>query len=256
MLNMKRHELLVIDDDGVIRLAIRKYLEDGGYTVFTASNGTEAMNLIRIKRLDMILLDRGLPDAEGLDLISGIRKHSSAPIIVISSKDTSVDKVVGLEIGADNYLTKPLQKTELLAHVKAGIRRFQEGGKIQEMHTLPLTVRFGKWTMDCGQYQVFDDSGGSADLTTSEFRMLEALVRNAGRVMTRSQLLETSHPENLNVTDRAIDIQISRIRTKMRADSPRSDFIKTVRGIGYIFDRREPVPACRIQVDDNYTNNP
>jgi len=229
--------VLVVDDNAALRQTIRENLEEDGYVVFSAASGEEAMRIVRVKRADAILLDLVLPDADGLALISGIRAHTDAPLIVISGKDGWVDKVVGLEMGADDYLAKPFEMKELSARVKAGIRRYRggrDGRAAARAEPESRRIRFGGWVLDTGRFQVFDDKGTPAGLTSMEFRLLEALVRAPNRVLSREQLLDKAREGNLNVFDRAIDIQIARIRKKL-GDDPRSpDLIRTMRGVGYM----------------------
>lgn len=227
--------VLVIDDNDQLRGAIREVLELDGYTVFGASSGDEAMKILRNKKADAILLDLGLPDGDGLALLSGIKQLSGASVIVISGKGAWVDKVVGLEMGADDYLGKPFEMKELSARVKAGIRR-SKAVKAQPKEENPRKTRFGDLTLDSGRCQAFDGQGKSCELTAMEFRLLEALVGSAPRVLTREQLLDKARADNLNVGDRAIDIQIARIRKKIGDDPKEPKIIRTVRSIGYTLD--------------------
>ena len=225
---------LVVDDNDQLRATIRENLELDGYTVFGASCGTEAMKILRVKKPDTILLDLGLPDSDGLALMNGIRQLSDAPVIIISGKGAWVDKVVGLEMGADDYLGKPFEMKELSARVKAFIRRYKSRTASTTQEPPPRKFRFGRHVLDSGRCQAFDAEGRPCDLTTMEFRLLEALVAGAGRVLTREQLLDKARVDNLNVGDRAIDIQITRIRRKLGDDAKEPALIKTVRGIGYM----------------------
>jgi DNA-binding response OmpR family regulator len=224
--------VLVIDDNAELRAAMRENLELDGYTVFAASAGAEGLNILRAKRADMILLDLGLPDGDGLALIAAIRALTDAPLLVVSGKGALVDKVVGLEMGADDYLAKPFEMKELSARVKAGIRRYR--GRPAPREAAPLRIRFGRHVLDTGRCQAFDDGGNSCDLTTMEFRLLEALVQAPQRVLTREALLDRARANNFNVSDRAIDIQITRIRRKIGDGAREPRIIQTVRGIGYV----------------------
>src|SRR5690606_27753929 len=163
------------DDNAALRGTIRENLELDGYAVFNASSGEEALRILRAKRADAILLDLGLPDADGLALLARIRDLSDAPVIVISGKGEWVDKVVGLEMGADDYLGKPFEMKELAARVKAGIRRSKSRGKASEDKT-PRKWRIGRLTLDGALFQAYDETGASCDLTAMEYRLLEALA--------------------------------------------------------------------------------
>lgn len=215
---------------------MRENLELDGYTVFCASTGDEAMKILRVKKAEAILLDLGLPDGDGLSLISSIRQLTAAPVIVISGKGDLVDKVVGLEMGADDYLGKPFDMKELSARVKAGVRRYKNMLQPQAQEERPRKFRFGRHVLDTGRCQAYDAAGKSCDLTAMEFKLLETLVESAGRVLTREQLLDKARADNLNVSDRAIDIQVARIRRKIGDDAKEPRIIKTVRGIGYTLD--------------------
>src|SRR3990172_3404741 len=233
---MTKPNILVVDDDTALQDLIREVLEEDGYVVFSASNGKEALRLLKVKKTDTILLDLMLPDVDGLGLISDIRQLTAAPIIVISGKGNWVDKVVGLEIGADDYLGKPFELRELAARVKASVRRYKdqaEPRKNPDFVQQPR-IRFGALMLNGAKFQVFDAQDKSCELTAMEFRLLEALVKSPNCVISREQLLDKVHDENLNITDRAIDIQIARIRKKIGDNSKEPQIIKTVRGIGYM----------------------
>lgn len=224
--------VLVIDDNAALRGTIRENLELDGYAVFNASSGEEALRILRAKRADAILLDLGLPDADGLALLARIRDLSDAPVIVISGKGEWVDKVVGLEMGADDYLGKPFEMKELAARVKAGIRRSKSRGKASE-DKAPRKWRIGRLTLDGALFQAYDETGASCDLTAMEYRLLEALASAPNRVLTREQLLDRARKDNFEVGDRAVDIQIARLRKKIGDDPKSPAIIRTVRGVGY-----------------------
>lgn len=225
--------ILVIEDNLPVRDLMRESLEENGYVVFTASTGGEAMRILRVKGVDAVILDLVLPDGDGLVLMTDIRKATEAPVIVVSGKGSLVDKVVGLEMGADDYLGKPFEVTELLARVKANIRRFKKDtAKTANSFRKPC-IRFGAHVLDPNKFDVFDARGKSCKLTAMEFRLLEALVMAPNRVLSREQLLEKVRAEALNVNDRAIDIQIGRIRRKI-GDKGKTPLIVTVRSVGYM----------------------
>lgn len=230
---MNQSTILVIDDNAELRKLISQCLEQGGCAVFTASSGGEALNILRAKKVDTILLDLGLPDIDGLSLMSGIRQLSDAPVIVISGKKSTTDKIVGLEMGADDYLSKPFEFEELAARVKANVRR-HKGRNAADTAAVPQTITVGGLAIDGAQFQAFTTDGKSCGLTTMEFQLLQALAGCANRVMTRAQILDAFRAENPNINDRAIDIQISRIRKKIGDDPRDPRIIKTVRGIGYM----------------------
>jgi DNA-binding response OmpR family regulator len=231
--------VLIVDDNDALSATLRENLEDDGYEALRAATAAEALRLLKKGAPDLILLDLLLPDGDGLSLISSIRKCTDAPIIVISGKGAWVDKVVGLEVGADDYLAKPFEMKELLARVKAGLRRYK--GNQAAASDLPLRIRFGAHVLDAAKFQAFDQAGKSCELTAMEFRLLDALVRAAGRVLSREQLLDRAREGNPDVFDRAVDIQITRLRRKMGDDPKAPKIIQTVRGIGYAL-------ACETEV--------
>jgi two-component system phosphate regulon response regulator OmpR len=225
--------ILIIEDNVPVRELMRESLEENGYIVFAASGGGEALRILRVKAVDTVILDLVLPDADGLALLTDIRKLSEAPVIVVSGKGSLIDKVVGLEMGADDYLGKPFEVTELLARVKANVRRFKkETGKMAPAARKPA-IRFGSHVLDPNKFDAFDSRGKACRLTAMEFRLLEALVMAPNRVLSREQLLEKVRDEALNVNDRAIDIQIGRIRRKI-GDKGKTKKIVTVRSVGYM----------------------
>lgn len=233
-LSMSKPNILIIEDNLPVRELMRESLEENGNTVFTASDGGEALRILRVKGVDAVILDLVLPDGDGLALMAEIRKSTEAPVIIVSGKGALVDKVVGLEMGADDYLAKPFEVTEFLARVKANVRRF----KAQETKKNPVArkkpcIKFGSLMLDPNKFDVFDARGKACRLTAMEFRLLEALVMSPNRVLSREQLLEKVRAEALNVNDRAIDIQIGRIRRKI-GDKGKTQLITTVRSVGYM----------------------
>lgn len=233
---MASHKAIVlsIDDDVHLQNVVKTYLEDDGYRVVCLESGAQLKEFLP-QRFDVALLDLVLPDAEGFELIHKLRIHTNAPIIVVSGKSDTTEKIISLEMGADDYLTKPFEMRELSARIKAALRRVRE-----QMHILPSPantnkVHFGSWNLDRAQYQVYDDTGRSADLTTGEFQLLEALVMSAGRVLSREQLFDLTRAGNYDSYDRAIDIQIARIRKKIGDNAKDGQLLKTIRGIGYMF---------------------
>ncbi|MFN7112826.1 MAG: response regulator transcription factor [Alphaproteobacteria bacterium] len=235
--------VLTVDDDADLQVVMRHYLEAEGYQILSARSGAELLAKLESTAPDIILLDLILPDNDGLSLLGQIRSKCSAAVIVVSGKDETADRIVGLEMGADDYLTKPFEMRELSARIKAVLRR--TGGneapandKAAAAGNLAKAPRliFGGWVLDRRQYQLFDSEGKPADLTSGEFRLLEALVSAPHRVLSREQLFElTRGGSDFDSYDRAIDIQIARIRKKLQDDPKNPELIKTVRGVGYMF---------------------
>jgi len=236
--------VLSVDDDRDLQVVIRHYLEQEGYQILTASSGAELLSKLETAAPDIILLDLILPDNDGLSLLSQIRGKSKAAVIVVSGKDETADRIVGLEMGADDYLTKPFEMRELSARIKAVLRR-TNGAEAAVANDKPATdtavlakaqrICFDGWVLDRRQYQLFDEAGATADLTSGEFRLLEAMVTAPNRVLSREHLFELTRQGEFEAYDRAIDIQVARIRKKLNDDPRQPQLIKTVRGVGYMF---------------------
>lgn len=231
--------ILVVEDSKTIRDMVMECFAQEGYEVAGAESAADLQHKLKVVKPDTILLDLILPDGDGLSLIKNIREHTDVPVIVISGKADMVDKVVGLEMGADDYVGKPLQMKELSARVKAQLRRYQ-ALKSEQLPTSKsgrkseaVKIRFGRWVLDREKFQAMDETGHSANLTVKEFRLLEALVMEANKVFSREQLLDRARAGEYNTTDRAVDVQILRIRKKLGDISDPPEIIRAVRGIGY-----------------------
>jgi len=219
--------VLVVDDEPKITRLVRDYLDQAGLGVFEAATGRDALDLIDRERPDLIVLDLGLPDIDGLDVLREIRTTSSVPVIILTARSDETDLVVGLELGADDYVVKPFGTKELVARVRALLRRVQ----------LPDdddVIRIDDCLIDLPKMQV--SVGGSAiDLTATEFELVAKLARQPGRVFTRGQLLEAIHGIAFESYERAIDAHIKNIRRKIEQDPRKPHYLLTVRGIGYKF---------------------
>lgn len=224
--------ILCVDDDEGLLNVISQYLESDGAKVLTAQDSKTALEKIGMMPLDVILLDLVLPDGAGADLIPLFRSKSDAAIIVVSGKVDTMEKIICLEMGADDYITKPFELRELAARIKA-VRRRRNPEESKETTSTQKAERvmFMGWCLDRTQYQLFDEKKQSAGLTTGEFKLLEALVLSPRRAYSREQLFELTRDINFDGYDRAIDIQIARLRKKLQ----NPDLIKTVRGVGYMF---------------------
>ncbi|MCK6419190.1 MAG: response regulator transcription factor [Alphaproteobacteria bacterium] len=225
--------ILCVDDDENLQEVLKQYLEDNGANVMQALNGRDALEKAKTIHLDVILLDLALPDSAGVDLIKGMHDCTDAALIVVSGKSDTTEKIICLEMGADDYITKPFELRELAARIKAVRRRREVGESSKESTSTQKAerVKFMGWCLDRTQYQLFDENNQSAGLTTGEFKLLEALVLAPRRTYSREQLFELTRDANFDGFDRAIDIQIARLRKKL--GNP--DLIKTIRGVGYMF---------------------
>ncbi len=233
---MQKGIILSVDDDENLQTVVGHYLESNGYNVITANSVKEAIEKIDITKADVILLDLTLPDGEGLTLIPQFRGKTNAPIIIVSGKTDTTEKIVCLEMGADDYLTKPFEMRELSARITAVMRRVvnaQDSSDDEDNNDGSDILFEGGWRLDRGQYQLFDPANNSADLTTGEFQLLEALILNPNRALSREHLFDLTREGEFDAYDRAIDIQIARLRKKITTSD--KDVIKTVRGVGYMF---------------------
>ncbi len=239
---MKKGTILSVDDDAGLQTVIQQYLEDDGYNVITASSVASALEKAELGTIDVILLDLILPDGEGLSLIPQFQAKSSAPIIVISGKTETTEKIICLEMGADDYMTKPFEMRELSARVKAVLRRMNAVTQTASSASSPSSMKDREkiefadgWVLDRTQFQLFTPKNESADLTTGEFKLLEALILSANRALSRQHLFDLTRDGRFDVYDRSIDIQIARLRKKLGDDTKSPTIIKTVRGVGYMF---------------------
>ena len=217
--------VLVVDDEPKIVRLVRDYLEGAGFAVVTARDGPEALMRVRQERPDLVILDLGLPGLDGIDVTRRLRRDSGVPIIMLTARDEETDKVVGLELGADDYVTKPFSPRELTARVRAVLRR-QAGGTDAEV------IRAGDLVLDVPRLRA-EVAGRVVPLTATEFQLLATLARQPGRVFTRSQLLDAIHGVAFESYERAIDAHVKNIRRKLETDPRAPRHLLTVYGVGY-----------------------
>ena len=218
--------VLVVDDELKIARLIRDYLEQAGFVVATASDGKGAIAAARQLKPDLIVLDLGLPHIDGLDVIRALRMGSNVPVVVVTARADEADRVVGLELGADDYVVKPFSPKELVARVRAVLRRTEAARLGSEI------IRTGELTLDIPRREVRRDEK-TISLTATEFDLLHALARQPGRVFTRGQLLEAIHGVAFESYERAIDAHVKNIRRKLEPEPQRPRFLLTVHGVGY-----------------------
>ncbi|MEQ8356295.1 MAG: response regulator [Kiloniellaceae bacterium] len=226
--------VLVVDDDREIRDLLARFLTKHGYRVTTVGDGKEMRRALADWNIDLVVLDLMLPGEDGLSLCRHLRSGSQIPVIMLTMMGEETDRIVGLEIGADDYLPKPFNPRELLARMKAVLRRAQ---------CAPAPVRaigrrilcFGGWRLDTGLRRLDSPDGLIVDLSAGEFDLLTTFVERPQRVLTRDQLLDLTHGRAETPFDRSIDMQVSRLRHKIEADPKEPELIKTVRGGGYMF---------------------
>jgi DNA-binding response OmpR family regulator len=223
--------ILVIDDDEKLSLLLKRFLGDYGYSVYTAVEAHEGLKKIRTVSPDLIILDVMLPGMTGFDVCKRIRQASTVPIIMLTARGDLMDKVVGLELGADDYLPKPFEPRELVARIQAVLRRTQHTGSDRSR-------RFGRLSIDFHRQKAWLEKI-RIDLTTNEFAALDLLVRHAGKVMDRDEILQTLRGIDSDAFNRAVDVTISRLRQKLGDDPKNPEYIKTVWGTGYVFIAEE-----------------
>ena len=225
--------ILVVDDDPKVRTLLRRCFQGEGFTVSEAADADGARASLMRDPVTLITLDLNLGRENGLDLARDIRKEWNTPIIMLTGKGDAVDRIVGLELGADDYLAKPFELRELLARVRAVLRRSSPG----ESRAAPSGQRFvfEGWTFDIGRRTLTRDGGADQELTTSEFNLLEAFVMRPHRALSRDDIMDLLKGHDWSPLDRSIDNLIARLRKKVERDPDRPSLIKTVRGVGYIF---------------------
>lgn len=219
--------ILIIDDDKKLNQLLHEFLGDFGFETISATHPTEGLQLLQQKLPDLVILDIMLPDMDGFEVCKAIRRSHSVPIIMLTARGEVTDKIVGLELGADDYLAKPFEPRELVARIHSVLRRSQ---KIDE--TRPQT--FGGLEIDFAKHLVKLD-GEIVDLTTNEFVALTFLVKNAGKVLDRDQILQELRGMDCDAFNRSVDITMSRLRQKLKDDPKAPAYIKTVWGSGYVF---------------------
>jgi two-component system OmpR family response regulator len=227
--------ILVVDDHREIRDLVSRALAKEGFRVTTAADGHAMRKVLADSRIELILLDLMLPGEDGLSLCRWLRAQSNIPIIMLTAKGDEVDRVIGLEMGADDYLPKPFGSRELIARIKAVLRRSQDGGAAPDPGNRPTRYRFDRWRLDTGARELLRDDGVTLPLSTGEYDLLIALVERSNRVLSRDQLLDLARGRAANALDRSIDTQVSRLRKKLERDPADPKIIKTVWGGGYMF---------------------
>lgn len=234
---MGKKTILCIEDDEATRTMLQIHLEDEGFLVLAAEDSVQAKNAAQTNAPDIILLDLSLKDGSSLPLIATLKPFAKAGLIIVSGKADTTEKVVGLEMGADDYVTKPFVLRELTARINALLRRQLPQTVIPTTANdqTPLQVYFDGWCLDRGKFQVFSPAGVSANLTSGEFKLLDALITANGRACTREHLFDLTRDAEYDSYDRAVDIQIGRLRKKLDPEESGVERIKTIRGVGYMF---------------------
>jgi DNA-binding response OmpR family regulator len=226
--------ILAVDDDAATRQLILDYLSDNELRVSTAASGKEMAALLEEHAIDLVLLDLRLPGEDGMQIARKLRDESSIPIIILTGRLEEADRVMGLELGADDYLTKPFSPRELLARIRTVLRRVKAAARPVGRNDAHRAYRFGGWELNLRTRRLTSPEGQRVELTNGEFSLLTAFLAAPQRILTREQLLELSRMYD-DVYDRSIDVQILRLRRKIEPNPSEPTFIRTERGAGYIF---------------------
>jgi two-component system OmpR family response regulator len=226
--------VLIVDDDGQILTLVARFLRSNGFNARTARNGVEMLATLESFEADLIILDVMLPGLDGLALCREIRKVSDVPLIMLTAKGDEVDRIVGLELGADDYLVKPFNPRELLARINAVLRRFRQppSGASGVQNARLRTYRFDGWSLDTLKRELTSPDGVVVDVSTGEYDLLVTFLEAPQRVLSREYLLDAARNRSMEPFDRAVDVQVSRLRRKFGGNA---NLIKTVRGAGYTF---------------------
>jgi DNA-binding response OmpR family regulator len=228
--------VLAVDDDPGVRQLVADYLSQNDLRVTTVATGKELAAVMASETIDLVVLDVRLQGEDGMQIARKLREQSGIPILMLTGRAEEADRVMGLELGADDYLTKPFSPRELLARIRALLRRAQAQATVAEAIGKARAYRFGGWELNIGLRKLKSPQGQMVTLTNGEFSLLAAFLSAPQRILTRDQLLELSRLHNAEVYDRSIDVQILRLRRKIEADPARPQFIVTERGAGYVFN--------------------
>lgn len=226
--------ILIVDDDPDMRLVLREHLEPEGFEVLDAGNGAEMRALIEREQVDLVILDLQLPDEDGLNLAKVLREKTDAGIVMLTGKGTSVDMVVGLEVGADDYVAKPFKSRELLARIRSVLRRTKEV-RSAKPGTGGGVAHFDGWRFESAFQRLTDPAGNDTVLTAGESRLLQTLIDNAGETVAREALHREALGYDMQSNSRNIDVLVGRLRRKLETDDSKENLIKSIRGIGYEF---------------------
>ena len=233
-------QILVVDDDPRIRQMLTRYFEQEGYRVSAAPDGAAMRAQLNAKPIDLILLDVVMPGQDGLTIAREIRAKSDVGIIMLTGRDEVLDRVVGLEVGADDYIAKPFHLREVLARVKSVARRRKPAsesvGRSEDRRE--EVIRFDGWILDTARRRLVAPSGKDVVLTSGEFDLLAALAKHPGRVFSRETLMEHTRGHGMKAFDRTIDAQVARLRKKIERDPKSPTIVKSVRAVGYVFTAR------------------
>ncbi len=228
-----QEHLLVVDDDREIRKLLTEYLEQAGYRVSAVADGKAMRRMLDAHRVDLVVLDLMLPGEDGLMLCRDLRARSNLPVLMLTARGTEVDRIIGLEMGADDYLAKPFNPRELLARIKSILRRAQSLPPNLAAEDI-VALRFADWTLDVAARHLVAPDGLVVPLSGAEYRLLRVFLDHAQCVLSRDQLLELANGREAILFDRSIDVLVGRLRKRLRDDGREPQLVKTVRGEGYV----------------------
>jgi len=246
---VKNSVILVVDDDPKIRKLLRRCLEGEGCSVFEAGDKAATLTAIATRQIDLITLDLDLGGDDGFDVARAIRKTSRVPIIMVTGKDDVIDRIVGLELGADDYITKPFHLREVVARIKSVLRRSGQSEALAPVANGSAAWRFDEMVAIPAEMKLFDRAGAPVDLTSGEFKLLDVFLTRPKRVLSREQLMDLTGGHSYTPLDRTIDNQIARLRKKIERNPSSPSLISTIRGIGYSFTC--DVQLCTDQLAEN-----
>jgi DNA-binding response OmpR family regulator len=227
--------IAAVDDDPAVRELVAEYLGQNELRVTAVATGKELTELMQRETVDLVVLDLRLPGEDGLTIARKLREESAIPILMLTGRAEEADRVMGLELGADDYLTKPFSPRELLARIRALLRRSRAQASVADAIARVRAYRFAGWELNIGLRRLKNPAGEAVELSKGEFNLLAAFLASPQRILAREQLLELTRLHNAEVYDRSIDIQILRLRRKIEADPAKPQFIRTERGAGYVF---------------------
>src|SRR5712672_2937469 len=231
-----QHHILAVDDDPAMRKLVAEYLRDNGLRVTAVATGAEMAQALAQHAIDLVVLDLRLAGEDGMELARKLREQGATPIIIVTGKQDEADRVMGLELGADDYVTKPFSPRELLARIRAVLRRYQTAREVLPPRSdKRRAYRFAGWELNLGSRRLTSPEGRRVELTNGELNLLQAFCAAPRQVLTREQLLDLSRLNGAEVFDRSIDGQILRLRRKIEHDPVRPQYITTERGAGYVF---------------------
>lgn len=232
---MTGQHIMVVDDEAAAREMVGDYLKMHGFQVTLCDGAAALRAALKDSRPDLVILDLNMPEEDGLSVVRDLKKTTAIPVIMLTATASPVDRIVGLELGADDYVAKPCELRELMARVRSVLRRVAPPAAMPGEGRPRETVRFGTKVLDLTAHVLRDEEGGEHALTTSEFSLLKAFAENPRRVLSRDKLLDLAGARDPDAFDRAIDVRITRIRKKIEPDPDTPAYIKTVRGAGYMF---------------------